>query len=84
MNFDLTDEETASLAAVLRRLISDDRYPLSPRVKTWQAILDKVALAARASAATAAAEDVRATAGKAAPVKGRDPRTSHRRLLSPR
>jgi hypothetical protein len=42
MSRDLTDEETASLAALLRRLISDDRYPLSPRVKTWQAILDKM------------------------------------------
>jgi hypothetical protein len=30
MNLDLADEETASLAALLRRVISDDRYPLSP------------------------------------------------------
>jgi hypothetical protein len=43
MNLALTDEETASLAALLRRVIADDGYPLSPRVKTWQAILDKVA-----------------------------------------
>jgi hypothetical protein len=42
MNLDLTDDETASLAALLRRVISDDRYPLSPRVKTWQAIVDKI------------------------------------------
>ena len=43
MNLDLSDEETASLGALLRRVISDNRYPLSPRVKTWQAIFDKVA-----------------------------------------
>jgi hypothetical protein len=33
MILELTDGETASLAALLRRVISDDRYPLSPRVK---------------------------------------------------
>lgn len=43
MTLELSDEETSSLAALLRRVIADDRYPLSPRVKTWQAILDKVA-----------------------------------------
>jgi hypothetical protein len=43
MNLDLTDEEAASLAALLRWVILDYRCPLSPRVKTWQAILDKVA-----------------------------------------
>jgi hypothetical protein len=42
MNLDLTDEETATLAAFLRRAIRDDRYPLSPRVKSWQSILDKI------------------------------------------
>ena len=43
MNLDLTEEETESLAALLQRVISDVRYPLSPRVKMWQAILDKMA-----------------------------------------
>jgi len=42
MHLDLTDDETEALARVLRRVIDDDRYPLSPRVKTWQAILDKI------------------------------------------
>jgi hypothetical protein len=42
MTLDLTDEETASLTALLKRVISDDRYPLSPRAKTWQADLDKI------------------------------------------
>jgi hypothetical protein len=43
MTLDLSDEETAALAALLKRVIADDRYPLSPRVKTWQAIVDKIA-----------------------------------------
>ena len=41
-NFDLTDEEKLALAAELRRTIADDRYPLSPRVRTLQSILDKL------------------------------------------
>ena len=32
MTLDLTAEESAALAALLRRMIADDRYPLSPRV----------------------------------------------------
>jgi hypothetical protein len=40
-NFDLTDEEKLALAAELRRRIAEDRYPLSPRVRTLQSILDK-------------------------------------------
>jgi hypothetical protein len=43
MNLDLMDTEAPALAGLLRRVISNDRYPLSLRVKTWQAILDKVA-----------------------------------------
>lgn len=42
MKLDLTDEETAALARLLRNTIDADRYPLSPRVRTWQAILDKI------------------------------------------
>jgi hypothetical protein len=42
MNLDLTDEQTAALAAVLRRTIDADRYPLSPRVRSLQAILDQL------------------------------------------
>jgi hypothetical protein len=41
MTLDLT-EESASLAALLRRVISDDRYPLSPRIRTLRGILDKI------------------------------------------
>jgi hypothetical protein len=42
MNLDLTDEESAALAALLRRTIDADRYPLSPRVRSLQAILDQL------------------------------------------
>jgi hypothetical protein len=41
-NFDLTDEEKLALAAELRRTIAEDRYPLSPRVRILQSILDKL------------------------------------------
>ena len=39
---DLSDQETESLTRLLRHAIDDDRYPLSPRVQTWQTILDKL------------------------------------------
>ena len=42
MNLDLSDEETAALAALLRRTIADDRYPLSPRIRMLQGILDRI------------------------------------------
>jgi hypothetical protein len=42
MNLDLTNEESAILATLLRRAIADDRYPLSPRIQALQAILDKI------------------------------------------
>jgi len=40
-HLDLTEEEAAALAALLARTITDDRYPLSPRVRTLKAILGK-------------------------------------------
>jgi hypothetical protein len=42
MNLDLTDEETTALERVLRRIIDDDHYPLSPRVVMLRAILSKL------------------------------------------
>ena len=39
---DLTEEETDALAPLLRRIIDDDRYPLSPRIQTLKAILAKL------------------------------------------
>ena len=41
MNLDLSDEESRALAQLLRP-IDDDRYPLSPRIRTLQGILDKL------------------------------------------
>jgi hypothetical protein len=46
MNIDeplaLSDDEKQALVAELRRLIADDRYPLSRRIRTLQGILDKL------------------------------------------
>ena len=39
---DLTAADRAILAALLRETIAGDRFPLSPRVRRWQAILDKL------------------------------------------
>ena len=41
-HLDLTDEEDAALATALRRIIADDRYPLSPRVLTLKTVLAKL------------------------------------------
>jgi hypothetical protein len=42
MNLELSDEETAALAAYLKRTIRDDSFPLSPRIRTLQGVLDKL------------------------------------------
>jgi hypothetical protein len=42
MALDLTDEEKLGLAGLLKRAISDDRYPLSPRIRTLKGILAKL------------------------------------------
>ena len=39
---DLTDEERAELARLIREAIDGDRYPLSPRVRRLKSILAKV------------------------------------------
>jgi hypothetical protein len=36
MKLDLTDEEATALLRLLDRAIGDDRYPLSPRIRTLQ------------------------------------------------
>ena len=41
-HLDLTDDEDEGLFTALRRIIADDRYPLSPRVLTLKAILAKL------------------------------------------
>jgi hypothetical protein len=42
MRLDLSDDESEALARLLHRSITDDRYPLSPRVQTLKAILAKI------------------------------------------
>jgi hypothetical protein len=42
MHLDLTDEEAAALLSLLNRAIDDDRYPLSPRIRTLRAIRAKL------------------------------------------
>jgi hypothetical protein len=42
MMLDLTEEETDALARLLSRTIDDDRFPLSPRIQTLKAVLEKI------------------------------------------
>jgi hypothetical protein len=41
--FDLTDEEHAAVTAALCKLIDQDRFPLSPRLKPLKSALAKLA-----------------------------------------
>jgi hypothetical protein len=42
MVLDLSDDEAAALAQLLRRTINDDPYPLSPRLVPLKAILARL------------------------------------------
>jgi hypothetical protein len=42
MSLELDPEEERALVAELKRVIADDRYPLSRRIRTLQGILDKL------------------------------------------
>ena len=42
MRLDLTDQEAAALLSLLDRVIADDRYPLSPRIRLLRAIRAKL------------------------------------------
>jgi hypothetical protein len=42
MQLDLTDEEAAALLSLLNRVIADDRYPLSPRIRLLRGIRMKL------------------------------------------
>jgi hypothetical protein len=42
MPLDLTEDEKVALAALLKRTIEDDRYPLSPRLRPLKVILAKL------------------------------------------
>jgi hypothetical protein len=41
MHLDLTEEETFALLNLLTETIENDRYPLSPRIRTLRSILAK-------------------------------------------
>jgi hypothetical protein len=42
MHLELSEEETTALIRELHDIVESDRYPLSPRIRTLQAILDKL------------------------------------------
>jgi hypothetical protein len=42
MNFELTDEQTEALLRELFQIIENDRYPLSPRIRTLKEIRGKI------------------------------------------
>jgi hypothetical protein len=42
MNLDLSDDQAAALEKELRRVIDDDRFRLSARIRTLQEILHKI------------------------------------------
>ena len=42
IHIDLSENENSALVALLTRTIADDRYPLSPRVRTLKDILAKL------------------------------------------
>ena len=49
MIVDLPDDELAVVIAALRRVIEDDRYPLSPRLDPLRAALARLEAAARST-----------------------------------
>jgi hypothetical protein len=42
MTLEFSDDEKTALIRELDRIIKDDRYPLSPRIMTLKAILNKI------------------------------------------
>ena len=42
MNIDLTDDEAAALTKELHKIVENDRYPFSPRIRTLGGILPKL------------------------------------------
>ena len=60
---DLTDADKADLTALLRDTIAADRFPLSPRVRRWKAILEAGAAGTEARTAAAAEAPGRAEHG---------------------
>jgi len=56
MQPNLSPEQYAAIAGILRDTIAADRFPLSPRVRRWKAILDKLRAAGAEARAAAAFE----------------------------
>jgi hypothetical protein len=42
MHLDLSDDEAAALTQELHAIVGNDRYPLSPRIRTLRGILAKL------------------------------------------
>jgi hypothetical protein len=42
MHLDLSEDEAAALAQDLHAIVENDRYPLSPRIRTLKGILAKL------------------------------------------
>ena len=63
MQLDLTDEEAAALLSLPNRVIADDRYPLSPRIRLLRAVRAK--LPGRATATAGKIADARRTKARA-------------------
>jgi hypothetical protein len=66
MNLSLTDEENAALLGELDRIIRDDRYPLSARIRTLKAIRAKIKPEPARGAIASTTEAICATAGTTA------------------
>ena len=63
MQLDLTDEEAAALLSLPNRVIADDRYPLSPRIRLLRAVRAK--LPGRDTATAGKIADARRTKARA-------------------
>jgi hypothetical protein len=62
MHLELSHEETAALIRELHDIVESDRFPLSPRIRTLQGILDQARRAAAGPRALTPTEALRAAA----------------------
>jgi hypothetical protein len=42
MHLDLSDEEAAAITQELHKIVENERYPFSPRIRTLRAVLNKL------------------------------------------
>jgi hypothetical protein len=54
LKVDLPDDELAAVVAALRKVIGEDKFPLSPRLKPLKSVLAKAGAPAGKEATTAA------------------------------